>query len=72
MLYDKDIKKLSELKKTFVSRNKKEEIFSELINILKIGKHHAIFSTVKKKGISAIILIKILISFSFIDQKNTI
>ena len=70
MLHDKDIKKISEIESTFVSKHKKEKVFSEIIDILKIGKHHAIFSSVKQKGISSIILIKILISFAFIDQKN--
>lgn len=70
MLHNKDIKNLSELKKTFVINNKKEKTFSNLIDVLKIGKHHALFSKVKQKGISVIILIKILITFPFLEEKN--
>jgi len=70
MLHNKGIKNLSELKTTFLCDDKKESFFTEMISILKIGKHHAIFSTVKEKGISVLIIIKILISFPFIEQKN--
>ncbi len=70
MLQNKDIKNLSELKTTFVSKHKKESFFSEMIKILKIGKHHALFSKVKEKGIPVLFIIKILISFPFIEQKN--
>ena len=70
MLHNKDIKNLSELKMTFVSKHKKQSFFTEMIKSLKIGKHHALFSGVKEKGISALTIISILISFPFIEQKN--
>jgi len=70
MLRDKDIKNISELKKTFVLTHKKSEFFTKFIDILKIGKFHSIFFRVKQKGISSLLLIKILISFPFIDQKS--
>jgi len=70
MLHDKDIKNLSELKSTFVDHHKKEEFFSDLIDNLKLGKHHAIFSNVKQKGISVITLIKIMLSFAFIGENS--
>jgi len=70
MLHNKDIKNLSELKITFVSKHKKESFFSEMIQMLKIGKHHALFSKVKSKGISALTIISILLSLPFIEQKN--
>ncbi len=41
-----------------------------MIKSLKIGKHHGLFFGVKKKGISAMTIITILITFPFIDQKN--
>ncbi len=49
MLHNKDIKNLSELKTTFLCDDKKESFFTKMISILKIGKQHAIFSTVKEK-----------------------
>lgn len=70
MLHNKDIKNLAELKSLFVHKHKKEDFFTKIIDILKIGKYHAIFSNVKKKGISALLLIKILISFQFIGVNN--
>ena len=70
MLHNKDIKNLSELKSLFVHKHKKEEFFTKIIDILKIGKYHAIFSNVKTKGISALLLIRILISFQFIGVNN--
>jgi len=70
MLQDKDIKNLSELKMTFVRKHKKSEFFTNLIEVLKIGKYHSVFSSVKQKGISSLSLIRILISFPFIDQKS--
>lgn len=70
MLQDKDIKNLSELKMTFVRKHKKSEFFTNFIGILKIGKYHAIFSSVKQKGISSLSLIQILMSFPFIEQKS--
>ena len=53
MLQNKDIKNLSELKSLFVHKHKKEEFFTNFIDILKIGKYHAIFSNVKKKEYQA-------------------
>ena len=70
MLQDKDIKNISEMKMTFVHEHKKSEFFTNFIEVLKIGKYHSIFSSVKQKGISSLLLIKILISFPFIDQKS--
>ncbi len=70
MLHNEDIKNLSELKPTFVSKNKKEEFFSNLIKVLKIGKYHAIFANVKEKGIPAMTLLTILVTFPFIEQNN--
>ena len=70
MLQDKDIKNISELKKTFVLAHKKPEFFTKSVDVLKIGKYHSIFSQVKQKGIPSLLLIKILISFPFIDQKS--
>ncbi len=70
MLQDKDIKNLSELKTTFVYNHKKESFFSDMIKILKIGKHHALFSKVKEKGIPVLAIIQVLITFPFIEQKN--
>ncbi len=59
MLHNKDIKNLSELKTTFLCDDKKEIFFTEMISILKIGKHHALFSTVKEKGISVLIITQV-------------
>jgi len=70
MLQNKDIKNLSELKSTFLSQQKKSEFFFDFIDILKIGKFHSIFSKVKSKGISVLLLIRIMISFPFIDKEN--
>ena len=70
MLHNEDIKNLSELKMTFVSKHKKESFFTDMIKILKLGKHHALFSNVKEKGVPALAIIQILISFPFIEQKN--
>ncbi len=70
MLHNKDIKNLSELKKTFIHKHKKSEFFTNFIDVLKIGKYHSVFSKVKQKGISSLLLIKILISFPFIDQRS--
>jgi len=72
MLHDKDIQNLSELKSTFVAQHKKSEFFSDLTDSLKIGKHHAIFSNVKQKGIPVITLIKILLSFPFIGENSVL
>ena len=70
MLHYKDITNLSELKTTFVAAHKKEEFFTKFIEILKLGKIHAVFSGVKEKGIPVLLLIKLLINLPFIEQKN--
>ena len=70
MLHNEDIKNLSELKMTFVYKHKKESFFTDMMKNLKLGKHHALFSNVKEKGVSALTIIQILISFPFIEQKN--
>lgn len=70
MLHNKDIKNLTELKMTFVREHKKSEFFTNFIEVLKIGKYHSVFSQVKQKGISSLLLIRILISFPFIDQRS--
>jgi len=70
MLQNKDIKNLSELKMTFVRKHEKSKFFTDFIEVLRIGKYHSVFSSVKQKGISSLLLIKILISFPFIDQKS--
>jgi len=72
MLHNKDIKNLSELKSSFVAQHKKESFFSDLTDILKLGKHHSIFSNVKQKGISILVLIKILLSFPFLDENSVL
>ena len=70
MLHNEDIKNLSELKPTFVSKHQNAEFFLRMIEILKIWKHHALFSGVKEKGVSALTIIAILISFPFLGQKD--
>lgn len=70
MLRNKDIKNLSEIKMTFLSEQKRENFFSDMMRILKIGKHHALFSGVKLKGIPVLTLISILLTFPFMAQKN--
>jgi len=70
MLHNKDIKNFAELKSVFVDKHKNQEFFTRLIGVLKLGKHHALFSSVKQKGIPVLLLIRILISFPFIGQKN--
>lgn len=55
---------------TFVRKHKKSEFFTKFVDVLKIGKYHSALSSVKQKGISSLLLIKILISFPFIDQKS--
>jgi len=70
MLQSKDIKNLSELKQSFVKSHKKPEFFLEFMNILKVGRLHAIFSNSKQKGISSLHLIRLLLVFPFIDQKS--
>ena len=70
MLQSENIKNLSELNQAFVDKHKKAEFFLGFIDILKLGKFHAIFSSAKTKGIVSVLLIRILITFPFIDQKN--
>ncbi len=70
MLQIKDIKNLSEFKMTFVSNHKKESFFADMIKNRKIGKHHALFSRIKGKWISALMIIQILRTFPFTEQKN--
>lgn len=70
MLQNKDIKKLSELKLTFIGKGHKSEFLFDFVDILKLGKLHSIFASVKSKGISVLLLIKIMISLPFIDKDN--
>ena len=70
MLQNKDIKKLSELKLTFIAEGKKSEFLFDFVDVLKLGKLHSIFSGVKSKGISVLLLIRIVISLPFIDKNN--
>lgn len=70
MLHNEDIKNLSELKSTFVQKHKKERTFLEFIDILKIGKHHALFANVKTKGVPVLLIIKVLICFPLVEQSN--
>lgn len=70
MLQNKDTNKIWELKSTFVNNHKNQKFFHRIIGLLKIEKHHAIFSSVKEKGISVLQLISILLTFPFIGQKN--
>lgn len=70
MLHNKDIKNLSELKRSFVRKHKKSVFFLEFISILKLGKLQAVFSKTKLKGISSLSLIRLLLVFPFIDQTS--
>jgi len=70
MLQNKDITNLSELKTSFVQDNKKSEFFLKFVDVLKLGKLHLVFSKVKQKGIPSILIIRILLIFPFISQKN--
>lgn len=70
MLRNKDIKKLSELKLTFIAKGKKSEFLFNFVDVLKLGKLHSIFSGAKSKGISTLLLIRIMISLPFIDMDN--
>jgi hypothetical protein len=70
MLQDKDTKNLSELKSVFVDSHKNPFYFTKIIDLLKLGKYHALFSSVKKKGVSALLLIRIILTFPFIGEKN--
>ena len=70
MLQSKDIKNLSELKATFVAKHNKDDFFTKLTEILKLGKISAVFSKVKQKGIPTLLLVQVLISFPFIEKNN--
>ncbi len=70
MLQHKDIKTLSELTSTFCDTYKKSNFFTDYVSVLKLGKLHCVFSTVKQKGISGLSLINILLSLPFLDKKN--
>ncbi len=70
MLHDRSIKNISELKTDFVDRHKNPIFFRNIVENLKIWKHHAIFSGVKIKGVSVLSIISILISFPFIDNTS--
>ena len=70
MLQSENIKNLSELNQSFVDKHKKPEFFLSFIDILKLGKFHAVLSAAKVKGICYVLLIRILITFPFLDQNN--
>jgi hypothetical protein len=70
MLPDKDTNKISELKSNFVEDHKNQKFFDKIIGLLKLGKYHALFSSVKQKGIPVLQLISILITFPFLGQSN--
>ena len=55
---------------TFVDQHNKSDFFSRYIKILKIGKSHSVFSPVKTKGISAMLILKVLIAIPFLGQKS--
>lgn len=70
MLQNKSIKNLCELKSSFVLEHKKENFFSDLIDTLKLGKYHSVFSSAKQKGIPALVLLRVLITFPFLGVDN--
>ena len=70
MLQSKDIKNLSELTLSFCSKHKKSKFFTDFVSVLKLGKLHASFSSVKQKRVYSLLLIEILLSFPFLDQNN--
>lgn len=70
MLHHKDIKNLSELNSAFIDKHKRADFFLNFTDILKLGKFHSIFSSAKVKGISSILLIRIMLTFPFVDQNN--
>lgn len=72
MLRHKDTNKISELESNFVDNHKNQFFFIKIIDFLKLGKHHALFSSVKQKGISVLQLISILITFPFIGQSTVL
>ena len=70
MLHNKGINNLSELKASFVDQHKSEKFFSDFIDLLKLGKYHSIFSSVKQKGIPALSILRVLICFPFLGIEN--
>ena len=70
MLHNKGINNLSELKASFVQQHKSEKFFSDFTDILKLGKYHGIFSRAKQKGIPALAILRVLISFPFLGAGN--
>jgi len=70
MLHSKDIKNLSELKSTFAAITKKADFFFDFVDVLKIGKFHGLFYHAKQKGIAPLLLIRLLLSFPFINQQS--
>jgi hypothetical protein len=70
MLHTKDIKNLSELTASFCADHKKSDFFTNYISVLKLGKLHGIFQSVKKKGIPSLLLVDVLICLPFIERKN--
>lgn len=70
MLQNKDIKNLGELIGAFSTHHDKSKLFSDLIQILKLGSLHGVLCHVKLKGISAIQILQVLICLPFVDQKN--
>lgn len=70
MLHHKDIKNLSELNSAFLDKHKRSDFFLSFIDILKLGKFHSSFSCAKAKGISSVLLIRIMLVFPFIDQRS--
>jgi len=70
MLHDKDIKNISELSTSFCSTHNNSDFFSKLINVLKIGKFHSIFSSAKQKGFSGLSILRILLVFPFIGEQT--
>ena len=69
MLQNKDTSNISELKRTFVDSHKNQKFFDTIIGLLKIGKHHAIFSSVKEKGTPVVQLISICSVFRLSSKK---
>ena len=53
-----------------MDKHRNAEFLLNFIDLLKLGKFHSIFSRAKVKGISSVLIIKVLIIFPFLDQKN--
>ena len=70
MLQNKDIKNISELSTSFCSTHNNSDFFSKLIDVLKIGKFHSIFSSAKQKGFSGLAILRVLLIFPFIGEKT--